>query len=114
MLNVVFISGDVHFPFALPDDPSRQGSPLMHEVGCTPFVSLCLPPAAPDQTLNPTILFSSGAFGADNHNFGNLVVDKEGDLTVNIHTADGAVVYTLQLPNPARPQAERNGADAPP
>ena len=41
--NVIFISGDTHFPFSISYDPFKKGTPLVYEVGATPLQALCLP-----------------------------------------------------------------------
>merc|ERR1712232_194935 len=77
--NVIFISGDVHFPFAISYDPFQSGSPLFHEFGCTPFSALCLPPPenGGDKSFNPTILFAEGKFAGNLMNFGHITITME-------------------------------------
>ncbi len=60
--NVVWVSGDVHFPFCVAYDPFGSGSPLCYEIGATPIHALCLPPPAPgrqDTSLRPTVLLAT-------------------------------------------------------
>ena len=101
---VVFISGDVHFPFALSYDPFHSGSPLFHEIACTPFQALCLPPPAGgprDLSFNPTLLFAAGEFAGPLLNFGHVTIDEAGALTFNIRDVKGSSIFELCLPRPA-------------
>jgi len=97
--NVIFISGDVHFPFAVSYDPFHSGKPLFHEFGCTPFSALCLPPppSGGDQSFNPTVLFAEGKFAGDLMNFGHIRIDDDGRLNFNIRKDNGEAIYTLDL-----------------
>lgn len=100
--NVVFISGDVHFPFALSYDPFQQGKPLVHEIGATPLHALCLPspPNGPgDTSLHPTTLYTgSGSFGSADQNFGRCAIAIDGVATFTLHeAASGALLYELRL-----------------
>lgn len=100
MKNVVFISGDVHFPFAISYDPFNEGRPLVYEFGATPFCALCLPPPCAERTdgsLNPTVLFTKGAFAADLMNFGHITVDDEALLNFWIRDHKGESLYHLEL-----------------
>lgn len=100
---VLFLSGDVHFPFCLSYDPFRSGRPLFHEIACTPFQALCLPPPAGgprDLSFNPTLLFAAGEFAGTLLNFGHCVIDEAGALTFTIRDVKGTSIYELALPNP--------------
>jgi len=105
--NVVFISGDVHFPFAISYDPFDQGHPLVYEFGATPFCALCLPPPenGGDRSLNPTVLFTKGHFAADLMNFGHITVDDEAVLNFWIRDCKGQSLYHLEL-RPTPPASE--------
>lgn len=115
MQNVLFISGDVHFPFCISYDPFNNGRPLTWELGCTPFCALCLPcPASVSAPhLNPTVLFARGEFAADLCNFGHVSIEDEGRLTFTIFDAQVDPLYSVELepgsvgplPNAATPSA---------
>jgi len=100
--NVVFISGDVHFPFCISYDPFKQGKPLCYEIGATPIHALCLPtppPGRQDTSLNPSVLYAGHVeFGGKLQNFGRCAVDDKGVATFSLHTADGEKLYALELP----------------
>ena len=100
---IIFISGDVHFPFAIAYDPFKTGTPLFYEIGCTPFHALCLPPpegGPRDLTFNPTTLFQAGTFASDLLNFGHIVISDEAKFTLNIRDVNGESLYCLELPAP--------------
>eukprot|EP01052_Picozoa_sp_SAG31_P001090 SAG31_NODE_35_length_31836_cov_10.841352_9_plen_113_part_00 len=94
--NIVFISGDVHFPFAASYDPFGQGEALCYEVGATPFSALCLPPpeSGPDETLNPTLLFVDGQFASELTNFGVAEMAEDGVLTMSLRDRKGDILWT--------------------
>jgi alkaline phosphatase D len=104
--NVVFISGDTHYPFALSYDPFKEGKPLCHEIGATPLHALCLPPPerGPDMSLNPTSLYSAGTFGGDLCNFGHIAISDAGELTMSLRDRKGEVLFSKAL-QPARGRA---------
>ena len=100
--NVVWISGDVHFPFCISYDPFGAGAPLCYEIGATPLHGLCLPKPADgrqDASLRPTVLYAGDVpFGGDLHNFGHCAVDDAGVATLSLHDAKGATLYQVVLP----------------
>jgi alkaline phosphatase D len=107
--NVMFISGDVHFPFCISYDPFQSGEPLVYEIGSTPFHSLCLPPPekGPDKSFNPTTLYADGRFADQSFlNFGQVQVDEQGNLAFNLRDLHGKSMYELKL----EPKAS-NGAN---
>lgn len=108
--NVVFLSGDVHFPFALSYDPFHSGGPLFHEVAATPFHALCLPPpeSGPDNTFNPTVLYQEGSFGSKNFNFGQVNIASDGRFTFHIRDREGVSLFTLKLAPAAMTMTKRN------
>ena len=112
--NVIFLSGDVHFPFAISYDPFHSGKPLFHEFGCTPFSALCLPPPVrgADESFNPTILFAQGEFAGDFMNFGHIRIDDEGRLHFEICKTNGDAIFTLDL-EPCRHFVETDADPAP-
>ena len=97
--NVIFLSGDVHFPFAISYDPFHSGKPLFYELGATPFQAMCLAPPenGPDDTFNPTVLFAQGAFGGKFWNFGQVSIGDDGDFSFHIRDSKGASIYNLEL-----------------
>jgi alkaline phosphatase D len=97
--NVLFLSGDVHFPFVLSYDPFLSGKPLAYELSVSPFHALCLPPplSGPDNTFNPTIMFTGGSFGGNSFNFGHAVVSSDGEFDFSVRNLDGQSIYNLVL-----------------
>lgn len=98
--NVVFLSGDVHFPFCISYDPFEDGEPLAYEIGATPFHSLCLPPPerGPDESFHPNVLFAAGKFADQSFlNFGHVEIDDDASFTFNIRDKNGASMYQLDL-----------------
>lgn len=97
--NIVFLSGDVHFPFAISYDPFHSGKPLFYEIGATPFHALCLPPPenGPDDTFNPTVLFAQGSFGGKDFNFGQVSIADDGEFSFHIRDRHGSSIYNLEL-----------------
>ena len=98
--NVIFISGDVHFPFCISYDPFEQGKPLVYEIGSTPFHALCLPPPerGPDRSFLPTTLYADGKFADQSFlNFGQVQIDEQGNFTFNIRDVHGKSMYELKL-----------------
>ncbi|CAB9522626.1 PhoD-like phosphatase [Seminavis robusta] len=98
--NVMFISGDVHFPFAISYDPFEQGTPLFYEIGSTPFHALCLPvpEKGPDKSFNPTTLYADGKFADQSFlNFGQVKIDETGELEFHLRNVHGDSMYELKL-----------------
>ena len=97
--NVVFLAGDVHFPYAISYDPFHVGRPLLYELGSSPFHSLCLPPPeeGPDDTFNPTVLFAQGLFGSESFNFGHVRISEDGNFSYHIRDGGGSSIYNLDL-----------------
>ena len=98
--NVVFISGDVHFPFCISYDPFGDGKPLVHEIGATPIHALCLPaPEKPgDQSLNPSVLYAGKTeFGGSLQNFGRCEINDAGEAIFSLHDIMGGELYKVTL-----------------
>lgn len=99
--NVVFISGDVHFPFCITYDPFESGQPLVYEIGSTPLHALCLPPPekGPDKSFIPTQLYAQGNFADQSFlNFGHVEIDGDtGNFVFNIRNVRGESMYELNL-----------------
>jgi alkaline phosphatase D len=96
--NVVFLTGDVHWPHAISYDPDRDGTADFMEFSAGPISAITLPPAgAPDPTLNPTVLYAEGEFMGDFFNFGKVAVDEEGMLTYTVIDGDGESLYELSV-----------------
>lgn len=96
--NVIFLTGDTHWPFAMSYDPDRDGEPNFYEFGSSPLSAIPLPPAPnPDPTLNPTILYAEGEFMGTLFNFGQISVAEDGALTVRIIDREGVERYTQTL-----------------
>jgi alkaline phosphatase D len=96
--NVVFLTGDTHWPFALSYDPDRDGEANFHEFGASPLSALTLPPVqTPDPTLNPTVLYAEGEFAGTLFNFGQIAVDEAGSLTFRLLDSSGGSRYEVTL-----------------
>lgn len=95
--NVIFLSGDAHWPYALSYDPDRDGTPNFYELSASPLSAIPLAPGVVDQTFNPTVLYAEGEFQGDLFNFGQISIAEDGALIFNIIDRDGAIRYTLGL-----------------
>jgi alkaline phosphatase D len=96
--NVVFLTGDTHWPFALSYDPDRDGEPNFYEFGSSPMSAINLPPVEiPDPTLNPTVLYAEGEFQGTLFNFGHVSIAEDGDLTFRVVDWEGNERYALTL-----------------
>ncbi len=96
--NVVFLTGDTHWPFAISYDPDHNGEANFHEFGSSPISAIVLPPVdTPDPTLNPTVLYADGEFQGTLFNFGHIAVDEDGNLTFRIIDGTGEEQYSLTL-----------------
>lgn len=101
--NVVFLTGDTHWPFALSYDPDRDGAPNFYEFGASPLSAIVLPPVEkPDPTFNPTVLYAEGEFQGTLFNFGHIQVDDEGNLTFRVVDREGEEHYEVTI-EPERP-----------
>jgi len=95
--NILFITGDVHFPYLVSYDPFSNGTPFCYEFGATPLCSIPLPPSKPDQSLNPTVIWSCGEFVKGPMNFGHLLVQTDGNVKVRFIRDDGHVLFEKVL-----------------
>jgi len=95
--NILFITGDVHFPYLISYDPFTMGTPFCYEAGATPFSAIPLPPSTPDDTLNPTVIWSEGAFVKGPMNFGHVQVNTDGSLKIKFIRDDGHVMFEKVL-----------------
>lgn len=96
--NVIFLTGDTHWPFAISYDPDRNGEANFYEFGSSPMSALVLPPAPDlDPTLNPTVLYAEGEFAGTLFNFGQVAVAEDGELTVRLLDRDGGELYSQTL-----------------
>lgn len=96
--NVVFLSGDTHWPFALSYDPDRDGEPNFYELSSSPMSAIVLPPPAQiDPTFNPTVLYAEGEFQGSLFNFGQITIADNGDLTFRILDREGVEHFSLAL-----------------
>ena len=96
--NVVFLTGDTHWPFALSYDPDRNGEANFYEFGSSPISALTLPPVEkPDPTFNPTVLYAEGEFAGSLFNFGHIGIDEAGDLTFRVLDQTGAERYGVVI-----------------
>jgi len=97
VVNLLFVTGDVHYPYLISYDPFDKGSPMFYEVGATPLSAIPLPPATPDKTLNPTTIWIDGKFGTGPMNFGYLEMSTEGDISIRFITGDGKELFSTEL-----------------
>ncbi len=96
--NVVFLTGDTHWPFALSYDPDRDGEVNFYEFGSSPISAINLPPVEkPDPTFNPTVLYAEGEFLGTMFNFGHVMVDEAGMLTFRIIDREGVEHYAVTI-----------------
>ena len=96
--NVVFITGDTHWPFALSYDPDRNGEANFYEFGSSPISAITLPPVETlDPTFNPTVLYAEGEFAGTLFNFGHISVAKNGDLTFRVIDKEGTERNSLTI-----------------
>jgi alkaline phosphatase D len=93
--NVVFLTADTHWPFAIEYDPDLDGEVNFMEFGSSPLSAITLPPGPVDQTFNPTVLFAEGEFAGTSFNFGQVSVSDTGELTVRIVNRTGEEMYSL-------------------
>ncbi len=98
--NVVFLTGDTHWPFAIRYDPDNDGVPNFYELASSPLSAVVLSPKdAPDNngatgivdpTFNPTVLYKPEQIpGVDfsndrRFNFGQISLATNGQLTFNV------------------------------
>jgi len=95
--NILFITGDVHFPYLISYDPFTMGSPFCYEAGATPFSAIPLPPSTPVETLNPKVIWCEGEFVKGPMNFGYLQVNPDGTLKIKFIREDGYVMFEKML-----------------
>lgn len=96
--NVVFLTGDAHWPYALSYDPDRDGAVNFYEFSSSPLSAIPLaPPKLLDPTFNPTVLYAEGEFQGKLFNFGEVAVNAQGDLTYRVLDGEGKEHYTLTL-----------------
>jgi len=95
--NLLFITGDVHFPYLLSYDPFINGTPFCYEAGATPLSAITLPPSSPDKTLNPTVIWSKGEFVKGAKNFGCAKVSADGSIKISFVREDGHVMFEKVL-----------------
>jgi alkaline phosphatase D len=96
--NVIFLTGDTHWPFAISYDPDRNGEPNFYEFGSSPLSAIPLAPVpTPDPSLNPTVLYAEGEFQGTLFNFGQMSVAEDGALTFRIIDREGTERYSQTL-----------------
>jgi len=94
--NVVFLTGDTHYPFAIEYDPDMNGEANFLELGASPMSAIVLPPVDIDQTFNPTVLYAEGEFAGDLFNFGQISISEDGTLTFRIIDGTGTERFRLE------------------
>lgn len=95
--NVIFLTGDTHWPFAISFDPDMDGTVNFYELSSSPLSAIPLAPADVDQTFNPTVLYAEGEFMGDLFNYGNIEIATNGDLLFRVVNKDGQEQYALEL-----------------
>lgn len=95
--NFIFLTGDVHWAYALSFDVDRDGQPDFYELSSSPLSAIVLPPTAVDQTFNPSVLFAEGDFQGTQFNYGRLSLAEDGELTFQIKNREGETRYSLSL-----------------
>jgi len=91
--NLLFITGDVHFPYLLSYDPFANGTPFCYEAGATPLSAIPLAPTKPVKTLNPNVIWSDGEFLKGPMNFGHAEVNTDGSIKISFIRGDGQVMF---------------------
>merc|ERR1719285_291456 len=97
VVNLLFVTGDVHYPYLMSYDPFNKGSPMFYEVGATPLSAIPLPPAQPDKTLNPEIIWTDGEFAKGPMNFGYLEMSAGGDISIKFINGNGKELFSTVL-----------------
>ncbi len=95
--NVVFLTGDAHWPYAISFDPDRDGEPNFYEFSNSPLSAIPLAPVNPDLTFNPNVLYAEGEFQGTLFNFGEITVAEDGTLTYKTLDIDGQVRFEVTL-----------------
>ncbi len=95
--NVVFLTGDTHWPYAVSFDPDGNGEANVYEFSNSPLSAIPLAPGNPDLTFNPTVLYAEGEFQGGLFNFGEIDVAEDGALTYRTLDIDGAVRFEVTL-----------------
>lgn len=96
--NVIFLTADVHWPFAISYDPDRDGASDFFEFGTGPLSAITLPPVeVPDPSFNPTVLYAEGTFQGDLFNFGQIVIEEDGSLTYRVLDREGDELFSIGL-----------------
>jgi alkaline phosphatase D len=95
--NVIFLTGDTHWPFAHSYDPDMDGDADFYEFSSSPMSAIPLAPAPVDQTFNPTVLYAEGEFQGDLFNFGQVSVAEDGTLTFKIIDKSGAEHFSVDV-----------------
>jgi len=95
--NLLFVTGDVHYPYLMSYDPFKKGTPMFYEVGATPLSAIPLPPAEPDKTLNPTTIWTEGEFAKGPMNFGCIEISADGNLSIKFTNDVGEELFSTVL-----------------
>ncbi len=96
--NVIFLTGDTHWPFAISYDQDRDGHVNFYEFGSSPLSAIPLaPPKFLDPTLQPTVLYAEGEFRGTLFNFGHVAITENGVLTFRVLDGTGQQRYTLTV-----------------
>merc|ERR1719397_67210 len=95
--NLLFVTGDVHFPYFMHYDPFNSKKPFCYEIGATPLSGLPLPPSKPDATLNPTLVWTTGEFLTGPMNFGYVEMTGKGHVSLKFITNDGSELYSTEI-----------------
>lgn len=96
--NVIFLTGDAHWPYALSFDPDMDGNANFYEFSSSPLSAIPLAPAALDQTFNPSVLYAEGEFRGTLFNFGQVEIAQDGELTFRIIDREGGERFSVTLP----------------
>lgn len=95
--NVIFLTGDTHWPAALLYDPDLDTEPNFYEFSSSPLSALPLEPSDLDMTFNPRVLYARGETGGDHFNFGRVAISDEGALSLYFVRDDGVELFSLDL-----------------
>jgi alkaline phosphatase D len=95
--NVIFLTGDTHWPYAISYDPDGNGEPNFYEFSSSPISAIPLAPGTPDLTFNPTVIYAEGEFRGTLFNFGQISIAEDGSLSFRIWQGDGTEKFSLTL-----------------
>ncbi|MBN1286609.1 MAG: alkaline phosphatase D family protein [Anaerolineae bacterium] len=95
--NVVFLTGDIHWPAAIMYDPDLDGNPNFYEFSSSPLSALPLAPTELDKSFNPIVLYAMPESAETHFNFGRVTVSEDGRLSLYFIREDGVELFSFGL-----------------